>query len=395
MHMKFSEDADNHYFFSQPHQPFFILAFINAIVIMFIFLLSYKGMMNLSISSSNFHAYGLTYLLFTPAFFAFLFTTFPRFSSTPAIKKEKYMNIFSLYYLGSALFVLGSIVSPIFSAIGMVLTFIGHFMGTLILQSIYKKTTMEDKHDIYWILLAMKFGVLAHLLFIVGELFYQPLIGLSTEISTYLFLFLLTFSVAQRMVPFFSHSLASKNDVLLKIIFSLLLLHIVLEGVYTNSSFLVDILIGTLIAKELLRWELEYPHPNPLLWILHTALYWVPIAFIVGGLVNLISFSTNVSFLLLDIHLLLLGFVFTMLIGFGTRVTLGHSGNTMQADTWTKRLFMFTQVVVLLRILVSLVASLGWNFMILFDISITTWLLFFTAWAIRFFKVLILGKRLT
>ncbi len=305
------------------------------------------------------------------------------------------MNIFSLYYLGSALFVLGSIVSPIFSAIGMVLTFIGHFMGTLILQSIYKKTTMEDKHDIYWILLAMKFGVLAHLLFIVGELFYQPLIGLSTEISTYLFLFLLTFSVAQRMVPFFSHSLASKNDVLLKIIFSLLLLHIVLEGVYTNSSFLVDILIGTLIAKELLRWELEYPHPNPLLWILHTALYWVPIAFIVGGLVNLISFSTNVSFLLLDIHLLLLGFVFTMLIGFGTRVTLGHSGNTMQADTWTKRLFMFTQVVVVLRILVSLVASLGWNFIILFDISITAWLLFFVAWTVRFFQVLISGKRLS
>ncbi len=395
MHMKFSEDAENHYFFSQPHQPFFILAFINAIVIMFIFLLSYKGMMNLSISSSNFHAYGLTYLLFTPAFFAFLFTTFPRFSSTPTIKKELYMRIFSFYYLGSALFVLGSIVSPIFSAIGMVLTFIGHFMGMLILQDIYKKTTMEDTHDIYWILLAMKFGVLAHLLFIVGELFYQPLIGLSTEVSTYLFLFLLTFSVAQRMVPFFSHSIADKNDTLLKVLFSLLLLHIVLEGVYTNSSFLVDILIGTLIAKELLRWELEYPHPNPLLWILHTALYWVPIAFVFGGLVNLISLTTDVSFLLLDIHLLLLGFVFTMLIGFGTRVTLGHSGNTMQADTWTKRLFMFTQVVVLLRILVSLVASLGWNFMILFDISITTWLLFFTAWAIRFFKVLILGKRLT
>ncbi|MEA1953016.1 MAG: NnrS family protein [Campylobacterota bacterium] len=395
MHMKFSENADNHYFFSQPHQPFFILAFINAIVIMLIFLLSYKGVMNLAISNGSYHAYGLTYLLFTPAFFAFLFTTFPRFSSTPSIEKNRYMQVFSLYYLGSALFSLGSIVSPVLSALGMLLVFAGHFMGTNILSSIYKKTLIEDKHDIYWILLSMKFGLFAHLLFIVAELFYQPLVGLSTEISTYLFLFLLTFSVAQRMVPFFSHSLAGRNDTLLKVVFTLLVLHIVLEGVYTNSSFLVDILIGTLIGKELLRWKLQYPHPNPLLWILHTALYWIPIAFIVAGVTNLVTLITGVSFLLLDIHLLLLGFVFTILIGFGTRVTIGHSGNMMHADSWTKRLFYFTQVVVVVRILVSLVAALGWNFMVLFDISATVWLIMFIAWAVRFFEVLISGKKLT
>ncbi|HIC99687.1 MAG TPA: hypothetical protein EYP08_08775, partial [Pyrodictiaceae archaeon] len=44
--------------------------------------------------------------------------------------------------------------------------------------------------------------------------------------------------------------------------------------------------------------------------------------------------SFYVTFLALDIHMLLLGFVFTILIGFGTRVTIGHSGNMMQADKW-------------------------------------------------------------
>ena len=136
MHMKFSEDSENNYFFSQPHQPFFILAFVNAIVIMLIFLLSYKGIMNIAISPSNFHIYGLTYLLFTPAFLAFLFTTFPRFASTPVIEKKSYMSVFSLYYLGSAIFVLGSIASPVLSAIGMIMVFIGHIMGMLILKNI-------------------------------------------------------------------------------------------------------------------------------------------------------------------------------------------------------------------------------------------------------------------
>ncbi len=305
------------------------------------------------------------------------------------------MNVFSLYYLGSTIFLLGSIVSPILSGIGMIMVFTGHVMGMLILKNIYSTTTMEDKHDIHWILLAMQFGVFAHFLFIIAELFYIPLMGLSTEISNYLYLFLLTFSVAQRMVPFFSHSMAGRNDYLLKVVFALLLLHIVLEGVYTNSSFIVDILLGILIGRELLRWKLQFPNPNPLLWILHTALYWVPIAFIIGGVTNLISFTMGTPFLALDIHVLILGFVFTILIGFGTRVTIGHSGNMMQADKWTVWLFYWTQVVVGMRILVSLVTAFGWNFMVLFDISATVWILMFIAWAVRFFEVLINGKKLS
>ena len=393
--MQFGESTENNYFFSQPHQPFFILAFVNAIVTMLIFLLSYKGVLNIAISSSNFHAYGLTYLLFTPAFLAFLFTTFPRFSSTPIIEKKHYMNVFSLYYLGSAIFVLGSIASPVLSGIGMIMVFVGHIMGALILKNIYTTTTMEDKHDIYWILLAMVFGVFAHFIYIFAQLFYMPLMGLSTEISIYLYLFLLTFSVAQRMVPFFSHSMVGRNDHLLKVVFSLLLLHILLEGIYTHSSFIVDIALGLLVGKELLRWKLQFPNPNPLLWILHTALYWIPIAFLLGGLTNLVSLLTGISFLALDIHMLTLGFVFTILIGFGTRVTIGHSGNMMQADKWTTYLFYWTQVVVGLRIFVSLLAAFGWNFMILFDITATAWIVLFIAWAVRFFAVLINGKKLS
>jgi len=67
----------------------------------------------------------------------------------------------------------------------------------------------------------------------------------------------------------------------------------------------------------------------------------------------------------------------------------------MQADRWTTLLFYGTQLVVLLRILLSLVATLGWNFMILFDITATVWLLLFIGWAVRFFAVLITGKKLS
>jgi uncharacterized protein involved in response to NO len=66
----------------------------------------------------------------------------------------------------------------------------------------------------------------------------------------------------------------------------------------------------------------------------------------------------------------------------------------MQADRYTTFLFYWTQVVVVARLLTSLVAALGWNFMVLFDITATVWLVMFVAWAVRFFAVLIKGKKL-
>ena len=395
MHMKFSEDPKSNYFFSQPHQPFFVLAFINAIVTMLVFLLAYKGVINLAVTPSSFHSYGIIYLMFTPAFLAFLFTTFPRFTSTEAIKMKSYMSVFTLYYLGSVLYLLGSIVTPVFSAAAMFLLFVGQLKGVLLLRKMYLTTSMEDKQDIYWILLAMKLGLFSHLLFIIAILFYLPLMGLSTEISIYLYLFLLTFSVAQRMIPFFSHSMVEKNEKLLTIIFSLLVLHIILESIVTHGSFIIDLALAYIIGKELLRWKLPFPNPDPLLWILHIGMYWIPVAFILAALSNLLTLIMGTNFLFLDIHVLMLGFVFTILIGFGTRVTIGHSGNTMQADNWVKVLFIWTQVVVIIRILTSFVSAFGWNFMILFDISATVWIALFIVWAVRFFAVLIWGKKLT
>jgi len=394
MHMNFSEDAQENYFFSQPHQPFFVLAFINAIVTMFIFMLSFKGIIHMDITAIDYHAYSFIYLLFTPAFFGFLFTTFPRFASTPPIDKKVYMKVFTFYYIGSALVILGSLATPVFTGFGMLITFVGHAWGFLILNNIYIKTTMKDSHDIFWITLAMSIGVLAHALLIIGTLLHIGMTGFATEIAIYLYLFLLAFSVAQRMVPFFSHSIVEKNPLLLKVLFILLLLHILVEGFSINASFPIDLIIGALLLKEVLRWKLPFPNSNPLLWILHISVFWAGIAFILGGATNFITFMSGISFLALDIHVLLLGFVFTILIGFGTRVTLGHSGNMMHADKIVTYLFYWTQVVVLTRILTSLSTAFGWNFMILFDITATAWIIMFIAWSIRFLMVLVEGKKL-
>jgi len=383
----------NHYLFSQPHQAFFVLAFVNAILSMFLFMLFFKGLVTSEILSLNYHAYSFIFLMFTPSFLAFLFTTFPRFSATEPIKKEKYIMVFKAFFGGSILFQLGSLFSTLLFSIGMILTFVGHVGATYILYNIYKISKLEEKEDQLWILIAMVFGLFAHFIFIIS-IWIPSLHILSIQIAIYLYLFILIFTVGQRMIPFFSHSPIQKHRERLKVIIGLLGLHVLLETMQNNSSFLVDLLLAYLIGKELYRWKLPFPNPNPLVWILHLALFWIPIAFALESVTNIIALSTGTNFLSLGIHTLALGFFLTVLIGFGTRVTLGHSGNIMQADRLTTILFYWTQVVVVIRMLTSLAVANSWNFVVFFDLSITVWVVLFSLWGSRFFPVLIFGKKL-
>ena len=383
----------NHYLFSQPHQPFFVLAFVNAIVSMFIFMLLFKGLVASEILSVNYHTYSFIFLMFTPAFLAFLFTTFPRFSATAPIEKTHYMYIFGLFLTGSLLFQIGIFISTILLTLGVILTLIAHAGAVYILSNIYKDSQVTEKSDQTWILIAMVAGLISHLFFILS-LWLPTLHRFSIELAIYLYLFLLIFTIAQRMVPFFSHSPIEKHTERFKVIVGLLGLHVLLESIQIHSSFLADLLIAYLIGKELYRWKLPFPNPNPLVWILHIALFWIPIAFALSAITNIISLSSGTNFLSLDIHTLALGFFLSVLIGFGTRVTLGHSGNTMYADKLTVTLFYWTQVVVLVRILTSFAVAGNWNFVVLFDLSITVWIVLFALWGSRFFAVLIFGKKL-
>ncbi len=386
----------DHYFLSQPHQPFFVLGFVNAIISMLIFMFIFKGIIKPEIAGSTYHAYSLIYLMFTPAFIAFLLTTFPKFSGTMAIPQEHFIGVVIPFVIGSVLILIGLFLSSIVVGIGMFMIFFGQLSFGKILLNVYQISPMldEDKTDQYWILVAIALGLVSHLFFILS-VWLPSLHTISVQMSIYLYLFLLTFTVAQRMVPFFSgNTTFQKHMDRFKVIVGLLSLRVLLELLIPYSSFLTDFILSYLMTKEIMRWKLPFPHPNPMIWILNLALFWIPIAFFISGLSNLLTLIDKTNFLFLDFHTLILGFIFTILIGFGTRVTLGHSGQEIKADKWTVLLFYWTQVVIITRILTSLAVSSGWDFFVFFDISVTVWLVMFGLWARRFFGILIFGKKI-
>jgi uncharacterized protein involved in response to NO len=383
------------YFISQPHQIFFTLGMINAIFSMFIFMLSYKGTLSIQIDPTLFHAYSLIFTTFTSFFAGFLFTTFPKFGHTTPIKSKLYNKIFFMFFVATILIYLSLFISAKIWILAMVLLFIGHYLVLDTLIRIYHKAPTEDKDDMFWILTALLFGLIAHLLYILSYFYTNPWIEIAKlPLAIYLYLIFLAVVIGSKMVPFFSHSLVKKNPHMMQLIFTLFALRVTMLAWEIEYIFLLDFITALLLGYEIYRWKLPFPNNNPILWILHLAIFWLPLGFLLSATSALLSFIYHIEFLFLDIHILLLGFLTTMLIGFGTRVTLGHSHNNMHADKITIYLFYLTQIVTLSRIAVSIVAALGNDITIIFDITAFIWIILFLIWSIKYLPVLLYGKNL-
>ena len=377
------------YFFSQPHQPFFTLGIFNAIIFMALFIPSFRG--HFVLEPLLFHSYSMIFLIFTNFFFGFLYTTFPRFSGVAPIEIKSYLVTFLFQLLATLTFFVSLFWSLAFFATAF---FVGvSFMQTLkIFFGIYKVCTLP-KQDQYWLIVGLGMGFMSNLLYLLYMVppYFQPFYQLGVDFGAYLYLFFIAIVVAFRMVPFFSHVMSyQKSGWFYAFIFWILLLRSFLQGILPQSIFILDFIIGSIIARELIRIKLPFPNKEPLLWILHIALFWLPTAFFAGAISEFFEVFFGLYTAKLGLHLLALGFLTTLLIGFGTRVTLGHSGNLLRVDKAGVLLFYFTQVVLLGRLLFSFAAMYG-KISLAFDIAATLWILLFIGWLIKYGKVLAFG----
>ena len=378
------------YISSQPHQLFFALGVINGIIFMSLFLLYYQGVLSLGITPSQFHSYSLIFLVFTPFFQGFLLTTFPRFSQTAPIEEKVYMKIFYAMLSATTIFLIGSIFSQYIILFSYAILLVATIFTGYIFYNIYKTSPLPTLHDQFWILMGWSMGIVSQILFILYSLTNIEIIfSLTKNIGIYLYLIVVALSVGQRMIPFFSHVSIKQNKNLLSMVFTLLVFMTIFKSIHINIDFIFSILAGVLLAKEIYSWKLPFRKSEPILWILHLAIFWLPIALILGGIASIAELAFDQSFIFIQTHLVVLGFITTVLIGFGTRVTIGHSGNNMVIDKYTLILFYLTQILIYFRILYSFT-----QYSIIFDISATIWIGIFLAWSIKYFPPLLFGKKL-
>ncbi len=390
------EKQTSNYFLSQVHQPFFVAGIFWAISLMTLFAVAYKlllkGTVLLTVTPWMFHSYSLIFIVLTQFFIGFIFTTYPRFTQGEVVKKSYYMMTFLLFQVGALLFSLGAFYNKTVLIIGMLFSFLGMLSFFYKLFTLYLPTDKNLKHDPFWILFASALGVSTHILAISQEISSVDLHAYSIAFTLYITFF--TFTIAQRMVPFFSHSFADKRPIFVHVIFSILLIKTFFEVLDLQVvASIIDISLSIILYKEFMRWELKTASAPAILKILHIALLWLPLGLFLGALSQLSAYFLGTSFIYAQTHLIALGFVLTMLIGFGSRVALGHSGRPPHADKVLIKIFILTQILVLARYLYSFSFGTDLNLFWLFDISIMLWIILFMFWGIKFAPILIFKKK--
>jgi uncharacterized protein involved in response to NO len=392
------QDRSENYFLSQPHQPFFLAGVVWAIVTILLFMLSYKTVLSPLIAINEFHSYSLIFIVFTQFFVGFLFTTFPRFCQSEVIDKGFYIKLFFILQTGALLFIVGSFlhVSLVYS--GSILLFLSNIMIVFTLYRIYATGFLSDNNsDPFWILSGFVFSLISHLAFIIA-LFSgsETTLHIAIEIGIYQYLIFVAFAVGQRMIPFFSHIMVEKIPHFSATVFTLLLL----KSIFSFTPFfyleiLNDFILAAYMLREFLRWKMPLFSSPSILWVLHVSLFWLPVGILIGALSTIASHLGGGDFVAMQIHLVVIGFLTTVLIGFGTRVTLGHSGQPPHADKLATNIFYSVQILVVIRALYSLQSGLELNLSWLFDISASLWIVLFCIWAWRYGPVLYSGKKLT
>ena len=171
------------------------------------------------------------------------------------------------------------------------------------------------------ILIAFAIGLISHFLFIVSNFAFEYayfVSKLAINSGFYLFLFMIVFTISQRMIPFFTTAKApnykiNKSPKLIETIFSLLVLKVaILSFDNPKLNLLIDIPLFVLVLKEFIRWKLPLFKVQAIMWVLYVGLYWIPVALFISIIEGVLAFyAPDIYFEKAVIHTIALGPIVT------------------------------------------------------------------------------------
>ena len=389
-------------FSSQPHQPFFTSGILFFILFMTLFIASYSNILNLDSNVLLFHAYPMIFVIFIQFFLGFLFVVFPRFLIQAEISVEKYMNQFILYFISSFGILISLLLYSKIVFLFQIMMIIAQVLSFNLLYSIHKKSLVKVKEDTKWVLIAFSTGLISHLLFIISNIdmnFSYLISKIAINSGFYLFLFMIIFVISQRMIPFFTTAKApnyqiNKSKNLLLIVYILLFIKVFLLS-FDNAklNLIADIPLFIVITKELIKWKLPFFKVPAIMWVLYLGLYWIVFAFGLSITEGLMAFiSPSIIFEKAVFHSIAIGYFLTLLVGFGTRVILGHSGRTPHANNFAIVIFIFIQIVAVFRVLSSFSLNFGFDYIFFINLTALLLVLGLIVWSSKYITILLKGK---
>ena len=332
------------------------------------------------------HAMLTQYGMLPMFMFGFLLTTFPRWLNRPSIRPSRYLAVAGAVFAGYLLSHVGLLGLPWVLRLGFVLMLAGYLVGIATLAGVLRAAEQRNQHA--WSCLAGlclgAIGLTAFVAFLFGAP--APWARLAIKLGTFGLLVPVYFSVAHRMVAFFSGNVVRDYVVRrppwsLPLLWPLLLAHLALDLAHVPAwLWLADAPLAALFGWHALAWQPWKAVRPGLLAVLHLAFAWLPIAFVLYAVQSLYLFAGHGPVLgLAPLHVLTIGYFGSMLVAMVTRVTQGHSGRPLQMGAVPWACFALLQGVVLLRAW----AELARDSYLWLVVAACGWLLAFLPWVLR------------
>jgi len=231
---------------------------------------------------------------------------------------------------------------PVMLIMGLLITLGGWVLALMALYHCYRKARQHGPHEPL-LNAALVAGLLGLILHVAGILNNAPtLIGAGREVALWLFLVPVVFLVAHRMIPFFASSIIM-NYLMVRpawgppVMIACVLTHTALElAGMPQWRFLADAPLAIAALHHSWVWQFRASFRARLLAMLHIAFLWLGIAMTLYTLQSVLWLITGADwFGRMPLHALGIGFLMGMVVAMASRVTLGHSGHALAADSLT------------------------------------------------------------
>lgn len=325
--------------------------------------------------------------IFPSFMLGFVFTAGPRWIGVQAPKGHLPLAIGQLVGLG--LMLLGFMLGDAWPLVGLSVLFVVWWWSTwLWFDCIARARSADNKGDhrhAWCILLAMLAGNLALLAVMAWVLSNDAMFWLlARNMILWGWIVPIFLVVAHRMIPFFTQSVLPQR-VLLRPVSMLqswlagcAVLVVSLTMAYTQVAALTALALAIATGYTSLQWAGKQLRGacggNRLLAMLHLSFAWLPVTFLLLALEQA-GFAVGTA----ATHAIGMGFCSTMMVGFVTRVTLGHSGRALQASDMHWRLYLGLHAAAVLRVVLAISGGAPW----LLHATAALWLLLIVVWAAR------------
>lgn len=342
------------------------------------------------------HGVLMQYATLAPFVMGFLLTVFPRWMNVDAVPRRVYAAVFGLMLSGAALVLASASGLPQVLPVGLASMLLGWLTALWTLGNrLHRQGYRDSWAKSAWCALAL--GAIGLALVLCASLGAPlPWIPAANKIATFGLLLPVYFTVAHRMVPFFSGNVIAQYRIVRPIssllaVWVLSLAHLGFDLFdAANWRWLADAPMTALLLWQWLAWQPWKAKHQGLLLVLYIALAWLPLSFLLYTVDSIHGLLTHTnSRALAPLHALTIGFFSSMLVAMVTRVTHGHSGRPLAMGPTSWFAFLGIQLVAVIRVVAEYI-PVPWAGYIA---AASLWLLAMAPWAARSLWIYLTPRR--